>query len=76
MVKTYLIKYTVYDGSEWKHESLVKEITIEESELKTWISNFAGIQDNYDEIVIDAIAEKNSFGGFGGFIYLHPDNYM
>ena len=58
MVKTYLIKYTVYDGSEWKHESLVKEITIEESELKTWISNFAGIQDNYDEIVIDAIAEK------------------
>lgn len=71
MIKTYLVKYTRYDGSEWRHEDLEEEITIEESELKNWIKSFAGVQDNYDEIVIDVIAEKTRCG----WLWLNPDKY-
>lgn len=72
MIKTYLIKYTRYDGSEWKHKDLEKEITIKENELKNWINNFAGVQDNYDEIVINVIAEKTKHG----WDWLRPDKYI
>ncbi len=72
MKKTYLIKYTRYDGSEWKHEDLEEEITIEESELKNWLNNFAGVQDNYDEIVINVIAEKTKHG----WDWLRLDKYI
>lgn len=72
MIKTYLIRYTRYDGSEWKHEDLEEEITIEESELKNYVNNLAGVQDNYDEIVINVIAEKTKHG----WDWLRLDKYL
>lgn len=57
MVKKYLVKYTLYNGSEWNHAHLSTEITIEESELENWKNNFAGVKDNWDEIFIDSVTE-------------------
>lgn len=73
MKKTYVVKYTLYDGSEWNHENLEYEIDIEESELKNWAKSFAGVKDNWDEIFIDAIYEKDENGNL---TWLNTDKYI